>query len=205
METYQIIIGTVVFLSIIAALVMDMAWKRVKKEHELKDVDVSKNIYTPEVLEMLRNYWAGTAPGEIAYSADSSKFVDASATVEVEASTGKVKEVTADTEEPEHMDLIKEMRENPHLNMPLVHQRFVAVLSLNAHDFLLWKYDSNFKDVRLETQKRFIVDNTTYFCASDVYGLRAFALDEIIETEHAKENKEYEQMKLAAQSNLNKW
>ena len=89
------------------------------------------------------------------------------------------------------------------LNISGVRQRSIAVISLNARDFQLWKNDNNLKHDGLNTQKRFKIGKTTYYCVSKVCDLCSLALDEITETKHAKENKEYEQIKLLARGNLN--
>jgi hypothetical protein len=89
-----------------------------------------------------------------------------------------------------------------YLNISDIRQRSIAVISLDAHDFKLWKNKNNLKHDELDTQKKFKVGNTTYYCISKVYDLCSLALDEITETEYAKENKEYGQIKLVARGNL---
>lgn len=93
--------------------------------------------------------------------------------------------------------------ENKHLNISDVRQRSIAVISLDAHDFNLWKNENNLNPDGLDTLKRFNIDNTTYYCISKVCDLCSLNLDEIIETEYSKENKEYEQIKLVARGYLN--
>jgi hypothetical protein len=93
--------------------------------------------------------------------------------------------------------------ESKHLNMSDVRQRSIAVISLDTQDFKLWKLVSNLKHDGLDTQRRFKVGNTTYYCISKVCDLCSLAIDKIIETEYAKENKEYKQIKLVARGNFN--
>ena len=88
--------------------------------------------------------------------------------------------------------------ESKHLNISGVRQRSIAVISLDAQDFQLWKNDNNLKHDGLDTQRRFKVGNTTYYCVSKVCDLCSLALDEITETKYAKENKEYEQIKISS-------
>ena len=92
--------------------------------------------------------------------------------------------------------------ESKHLNISDVRQRSIAVISLDTHDFKLWKNENNIKHDGIDIQRRFKVGNTTYYCISKVCDLCSLNLDEIIETEYAKENKEYEQIKLVAHGNL---
>jgi len=89
------------------------------------------------------------------------------------------------------------------LNISDVRQRSIAVISLDTNDFKLWKTDNNLKHDGLDTQRRFKVGNATYYCISKVCDLCSLAIDEIIETKYAKENKEYEQIKLVARGNVN--
>lgn len=93
--------------------------------------------------------------------------------------------------------------ENKHLNISDVRQRSIGVISLDTHDFKLWKNENNLKHDGLDTVRRFKIDNTTYYCISKVCDLCSLAIDEIIETKYAKENKEYEQIKLVARGNVN--
>lgn len=92
--------------------------------------------------------------------------------------------------------------ESKHLNISDVRQRSIVVISLDTQDFKLWKLESNLKHDGLDTQRRFKVGNTTYYCISKVYDLCSLGIDEIIETEYAKENKEYEQIMLVARTCL---
>lgn len=93
--------------------------------------------------------------------------------------------------------------ESKHLNISGVRQRSIAVISFDTQDFQLWKNENNLKHDGLDTQRKFKVSNTTYHCISKARDLCSLALDEITETEYAKENKEYEQIKLEARGNLN--
>jgi hypothetical protein len=106
METFILIIGTTLVLcSIIVAFAFN--WKRDKaeKERELKDVDTSKNIYTPEVLEMIREY-CESQPGVMVYNVSSGKFIDLSDTMTVGVKTDGAAEATTgeNTEEPKNGD-----------------------------------------------------------------------------------------------------
>lgn len=92
--------------------------------------------------------------------------------------------------------------ESKHLNISGVRQRSIAVISLDAQDFQLWKNENILKHDGLDTRRRFKIDNTTYYCISKVCDLCSLGLDEITETEYAKENKEYEQIKLVARGNI---
>jgi hypothetical protein len=100
-----------------------------------------------------------------------------------------------------HIKRFNEAQEN--LNISDVRQRSIAVISLDTNDFKLWKNKNNLKHDGLDTQRKFKISNTTYYCVSKVCDLCSLRLDEIIETEYAKENKEYEQIKLAVRVNLN--
>lgn len=93
--------------------------------------------------------------------------------------------------------------ESKHLNISGVRQRSIAVISLDTQDFKLWKLEHKLKHDGLDTQRRFKIGNITYYCISKVCDLCSLAIDEIIETEYAKENKEYEHIKLVAKDNLN--
>lgn len=79
----------------------------------------------------------------------------------------------------------------------------IAVISLNVHDFKLWKSFNNLKEDKIGTEKKFRIKNTRYHCISKVKDLCSLGIDEIIETNYAKENKEYEEIKLVARNNLN--
>lgn len=96
---------------------------------------------------------------------------------------------------------IEKLRKN--LNPSDTKQRSIAVLSSNTNDFQAWKRDNNIKPTGVDKMRRFTVGNTTYHCISNVSDLCAINLDDIIETEHAKDNEEYEQMISVAQDNLN--
>jgi hypothetical protein len=93
--------------------------------------------------------------------------------------------------------------ETKHLNISDVRQRSIAVISLDTQDFQLWKNENNLKHDGLGTRRRFKIDNTIYYCISKVCDLCSLTLDEITETKYAKENKEYEYIKLVARGNLN--
>jgi len=93
--------------------------------------------------------------------------------------------------------------ETKHLNISGVRQCSIAVISLDTYDFQLWKNENNLKHDGLDTQRKFKVGYITYHCITKVCDLCSLALDEITETEYAKENKEYEQIKLVARGNLN--
>lgn len=93
--------------------------------------------------------------------------------------------------------------ESKHLNISDVRQRSIAVISLDTQDFKRWKIESNLKHDGLDRQRKFKIGNITYHCISKVCDLCSLTIDEIIETEYAKENKKYEQIKLAARGNFN--
>ena len=93
--------------------------------------------------------------------------------------------------------------ESKHLNISGVRQRSIAVISFDSQDFQLWKSDNNLKHDGLGTRRRFKIGNTTYYCISKVCDLCSLSLDDITETEYAKENKEYEEIKLVVRGNLN--
>lgn len=92
-------------------------------------------------------------------------------------------------------------------NNILKSQRSIAVISLDAHDFKIWKvkkFNNNSLEQHryLSTIKKFKINNTNYYCISNIGDLCSLTVDEIIETKHAKANKEYEQIKLVTRGNL---
>ncbi len=70
----------------------------------------------------------------------------------------------------------------------------VAVISLNRDDFRLWKLKKNYKVDGLESPSKFKSDGCVFHCISKVCDLCSITFDSVVETEHAKENKEYEQI-----------
>jgi len=71
----------------------------------------------------------------------------------------------------------------------------IGVISLDAEDFMLWKEDIKLFGDGLETRKRFKIGNITYFCISNLNDLCSVRFDEVIETNYAKENEIYEDIK----------
>lgn len=79
-----------------------------------------------------------------------------------------------------------------------VRQRSIVVISLDIEDFKLWKSENKIKEDGTGTQRKFKTGNDTYYCITEVSDLCSLGIDEIIETKHAKENKEYVQIRLVA-------
>jgi hypothetical protein len=81
-------------------------------------------------------------------------------------------------------------------------QRSIAVISLDSHDFQLWKTENNLKHDGLSMKRKFKIGNVTYYCISCVEDLCSLSLDSVTETQYANENKEYEHIKLAIEDYL---
>lgn len=92
--------------------------------------------------------------------------------------------------------------EREHSNTSNITYRSVAVISLNRDDFQLWKLNNKLQEDGLGTRRKFQIGNVRYYCISKVYELCSFTLDEITETDHAKENEEYEQIRSAIKIHL---
>lgn len=80
-------------------------------------------------------------------------------------------------------------------------QRNIVVISLNQEDFNNWRINKIKKD-GLDTVRKFNIGDTRFYCISKLNNLCSLNVDEITETEYAKENKDYEKIKLIAMSNL---
>jgi len=78
--------------------------------------------------------------------------------------------------------------------LDVVHEKHVGVISSNIIDFNLWKKEHYSNGKNIDTQKKFVADNITYYCISNILDLHSLTLDEIIETGYAKENSEYEKI-----------
>lgn len=113
----------------------------------------------------------------------------------------KLEEIKYNMEE-ELLPEIEKLVKNKNLNLLNIDKRTVVVISFSLEDFKLWKNNSKLKPDGLDRQRRFVVGNTTYYCVFRVNDLCSITVDEIIETERAKENKEYEQIKLIARGNM---
>ena len=81
-------------------------------------------------------------------------------------------------------------------------QHHIAVISLDTNDFKHWKSKNNLKEDDIMTSRKFKIGNVTYYRILKVCDLCSLTIDEIIETERAKENKEYERIKLTSNFNL---
>lgn len=81
-------------------------------------------------------------------------------------------------------------------------QRSIAVISLDTQDFKLWSFEYELIYEGFEQQRKIKVGNTTYYCISKVCDLCSLSINEILETKHAKENKEYDEIKSVITGNL---
>jgi len=70
----------------------------------------------------------------------------------------------------------------------------VGVISLNTNDFLYWKEKNGLKGEGLDNKRKFKVGNSVYFCLTSIGDTCSLELNEVIETEKAKLNKEYEEI-----------
>lgn len=82
-------------------------------------------------------------------------------------------------------------------------EKTIAVLSLDIEDFQDWKNKNNLEEQGLDTQRKFKSGNNTYICISTVGDSCSYGFDEIIETDYAKENSDYEEIKSVVRTCLN--
>ena len=77
----------------------------------------------------------------------------------------------------------------------------IAVISLDRLDFRIWCHN-RFKHCKTKEGNSLENGRDTYICISRVTDLCSLDLDEVIETDRAKENKEYQQIKTFSKYNL---
>jgi hypothetical protein len=76
-----------------------------------------------------------------------------------------------------------------------VTKRNIGVICSNQSDFLNWKKNNDFTVMNLDTKNKFETEFNRYYSIVMVDNLRGCAFDEIIETDYAKENKNYAEIK----------
>jgi len=69
----------------------------------------------------------------------------------------------------------------------------IAVIALNRSDFNLWKFNS-FSYFENSSCGKFSNSNCTYYCIINPNDLCSYTFDGFIETEHAKENPNYDKI-----------
>lgn len=83
---------------------------------------------------------------------------------------------------------------NQNNNLKDIHQRNIAVISLNCQDFKEWRINNNLY-VDNFSLKMFKANNCNYRCISSLCNVYGMQFDEIIETSDARKNKEYDEIK----------
>jgi len=81
-------------------------------------------------------------------------------------------------------------------------QSNIAVISLDTKDFLNWKENNNLRGGGLQYRKKFKIGNNVYNCITKANDLCSLTVNDVIETEHAKENEEYDEIKMVIKGNL---
>lgn len=78
----------------------------------------------------------------------------------------------------------------------------IAVISLNIEDFKQWMSERGLVGNMINTPRRIKCGNVIYHCISNSIHPRSYSFDEIIETDYAKENKEYDLIITVIRPNL---
>jgi len=76
-----------------------------------------------------------------------------------------------------------------------IEKRFIAVISLDTKDFCRWKLKNKLIGGGISKIREFKVGNLTYRCISTVCNTCSLTIDSIMETENAKENEEYDEIR----------
>jgi hypothetical protein len=71
----------------------------------------------------------------------------------------------------------------------------IGVIALSVNDFLAWKKENLLIESGPSRKNYFISDNKTYYCVSTIDGMCGYTFDNVIETENANKNKNYELIK----------
>lgn len=89
------------------------------------------------------------------------------------------------------------------MNIPnkSIEKYYIGVIACDTHDFKEWKVSNGFKPTN-ETLKIFEIYNTVYVRIEKEDDLCSISLNEILETERAKENPEYTQILNRAKQNM---
>lgn len=72
--------------------------------------------------------------------------------------------------------------------------KIIIVLSLDINDFLYWRKQNNLIPTSLDCKNRFINNSILYICINKSIDLCSVNFDEVIETDNAKLNKEYNEI-----------
>jgi len=72
----------------------------------------------------------------------------------------------------------------------------IAVISSSVKDFKLWKKENNIRGDILDSTHKVILGNTTYHSILTPCDVCSLAVNDIIETKNAKNNKHYEEIML---------
>ena len=75
-------------------------------------------------------------------------------------------------------------------------QFHIAVISFDTQDFQDWKLANDLKGDGTEHKRQFSMKNNTYYCITNVCDLRSLSIDEVIETDRANENEQYDKIKI---------
>lgn len=67
----------------------------------------------------------------------------------------------------------------------------IGVISENIQDFKEWILEKNLIGNYVNSPRQFKTIDTVYLCFSDYCSIRGYTVDELIETENAKNNKKY--------------
>lgn len=79
---------------------------------------------------------------------------------------------------------------------------YIGVISKNSEDFLNWKRENNLTGKHRTPKLFYTKDNKTYVCFATICDTKSWSIDELLETNLAKSNKDYEQIKLVASQQL---
>ena len=93
-------------------------------------------------------------------------------------------------------EVIYSLMEGRRLTLAKPKQKTVGVISLRTEDFLLWRKSKRHvpQDGKENTQRRYVYKNKRYICLSRMTDMCGCHFDEVIETDSAYLNQEYDKI-----------
>lgn len=84
----------------------------------------------------------------------------------------------------------------------IINPKTIAIISFDVEDFKRYMITQFINIRKTEKPKKIKCGFDTYYCISDICDMHSISFNEIIETDYAKENKNYEQIKQMTGFNL---